>query len=277
MKGALRIGIVAAAIALPALSSAAWAGGTDDFGCSNATLKGEYAFGGIAYTPAVLPNGPPAVFAGIRVYDGNGHFTQRDYQGDNLAGPDFAPPGQETGTYTVNPDCTGSDELDLNVPVPSGSTGVIKTLFVISDRGRHVHEAVSELTPPGSTTGPAPTQTSADVWKVDSEQEQRMAHWSEGSKRSIRARRLGPSGLVTAPSVCLNLTLWAALGEKPGCRVKLPRRTKKDSRSRMASEIANLRKSSCQSISYVLLVGQKSDCLCSASRQCTARHYCVFL
>jgi hypothetical protein len=59
-----------------------------------------------------------------------------------------------------------SDELDMNAPVPSGSTGVIKVLFVISDGGRHVHEVVSELTPPGSTTGPAPTQTSVDVWKV---------------------------------------------------------------------------------------------------------------
>src|SRR6516165_4470372 len=70
--------ILAATIALPVLSGAAWAGGTDDYGCSNATLKGEYAFGGTAYTPA--PPAPPTeVFAGIRVYDGNGHFTQRDY------------------------------------------------------------------------------------------------------------------------------------------------------------------------------------------------------
>ena len=163
--------ILAATIALPVLSGAAWAGGTDDYGCSNATLKGEYAFGGTAYTPA--PPAPPTeVFAGIRVYDGNGHFTQRDYVGNNLAGPDFAPPGQERGTYTVNPDCTGSSALDWNVPVPTGSTGFITTLFVISDGGRHVHEVVSELTPPGSTTGPAPTQTSVDVWKVASQQEQ---------------------------------------------------------------------------------------------------------
>jgi hypothetical protein len=55
------------------------------------------------------------------------------------------------------------------VPVPSGSTGVVKVLFVISNGGRHVHEVVSEFTPPGSTTGPVPTQTSADVWKVQSE------------------------------------------------------------------------------------------------------------
>ena len=37
--------IAAATIILPTLSGVAWAGGSDDFGCSNATLKGEYAFG----------------------------------------------------------------------------------------------------------------------------------------------------------------------------------------------------------------------------------------
>ena len=67
-----------AAIALLALSGAAWAGGSDDFGCSNATLKGEYAFGVTAYTPPGLPGGPPMVVAGIRNYDGKGNFTQRD-------------------------------------------------------------------------------------------------------------------------------------------------------------------------------------------------------
>jgi hypothetical protein len=172
MKGALSIGIMAAAITLPALSSAAWAGGTDDYGCSNATLKGEYAFGVTAYTPAGLPNGPPRVVAGIKVFDGQGNLTQRDYQGDNLAGPDFAPPGQEQGTYQVNSDCTGSMVINLNVPnVPPGtSSGVIDIMFVISDGGRHIHEVVSQLTPPGSS-GPAPTQTSADDWKVASEQQ----------------------------------------------------------------------------------------------------------
>jgi hypothetical protein len=44
-------------------------------------------------------------------------------------------------------------------------------MFVISDGGRHIHEVVSEFTPPGSTTGPVPTQTSADDWKVASERE----------------------------------------------------------------------------------------------------------
>jgi hypothetical protein len=43
-------------------------------------------------------------------------------------------------------------------------------MFVISDGGRHIHEVVSEFIPPGFTT-PQPTQTSADDWKVASEQD----------------------------------------------------------------------------------------------------------
>ena len=173
MKSWLFQGMLTAAIALPALSAAAWAGGADDFGCSNATLKGEYAFGVTSYTPAPPPSPPPAtvVVNGIKVFDGRGNFTQRDYQGDNLAGDDFAPPGQEKGTYQVNSDCTGSMVINLNVPhVPAGlSSGVISIKFVISDGGRHIHEVVSQFTPPFSA-GPVPTQTSADDWKVASEQ-----------------------------------------------------------------------------------------------------------
>lgn len=165
--------ILAATIALPALSGTAWAGGAADYGCSNATLKGEYAFGVTAYTPASPPPST-VVVTGIKVFDGQGNLTQRDYQGDDLAGPDFAPPGQENGTYQVNPDCTGSMVINLNVPVSTGSTGVINIKFVISDGGRHIHEVVSELTPPGSL-GPAhPTQTSGDDWKVASEQDQQQ-------------------------------------------------------------------------------------------------------
>lgn len=89
-----------------------------------------------------------------------------------LRPPDFAPKGQERGAYTVNADCTGSMVIDLNVPnVPAGaSSGVINILFVISDGGRHVHEVLSEFPPPFSS-GPQPTQTSADDWKVASGRE----------------------------------------------------------------------------------------------------------
>ena len=174
MKRWLWLGVMATGIAVPALSSAAWAGGTDDYGCSNATLKGEYAFGTTVYTPAPPPSPPPTtkVVNGIKVFDGRGNLTQRDYQGDNLAGPDFAPPGRETGIYQVNSNCTGSMVINLNVPnVPPGtSSGVIDIMFVISDGGRHIHEVVSQLTPPGSS-GAVPTQTSADDWKVASDKD----------------------------------------------------------------------------------------------------------
>jgi hypothetical protein len=58
--------------------------------------------------------------------------------------------------------------INLNAPVTSGSTGVINIMFVISNGGRHIHEVVSEFTPPGAS-GPVSNQTSADDWKVASE------------------------------------------------------------------------------------------------------------
>ena len=162
MKSWLFQGMLTAAIALPALSGVARAGGTDDYGCSNATLKGEYAFG---VTNLTIPQ----VVAGIKVFDGNGNLTQRDYIGDSVPA-EFAPKGQERGTYTVNPDCTGSMVINLNVPGAPPPNGVIQILFVISDGGRHIHEVVSQLTPPFSSA-PEPVQTSADDWKVASERD----------------------------------------------------------------------------------------------------------
>ena len=161
-------GMLAAAIALPALPGVALADNND--GCSNATLKGEYAFAVTAYTP---PGGSPQVVAGIKTFDGKGNLTQRDYIGDSLrtrGQTDFSPEGQETGTYTVNSDCTGSAVINLNVPSTPFPHGVIQIVFVISGGGRHIHEVVSAFTPPGFTT-PQPTQTSADDWKVGSEQD----------------------------------------------------------------------------------------------------------
>jgi hypothetical protein len=165
---------VIAAIALPVLSGVAQA---HDFGCSEATLKGEYAFAVTAYTPPGLPNGPPQVAAGIKVFDGEGNLTQRDYIGDSLRtrgplfGADFAPKGQESGTYIVNRDCTGSMEIHLNVPNTPVPHGLLEIRFVISGGGRHIHEVVAAFTPPGFTT-PQPTQTSADDWKVASERDE---------------------------------------------------------------------------------------------------------
>jgi len=170
MKTSLWKEMLVAAVGVSVLSGTTWAGGS---GCSNATLNGQYAFGVTAYTPAGFPNGPPQVITGTTIYDGNGHFTQRDYTGDGLRAtpPETDFSTGETGTYTVNSNCTGSAVLNLNVPgVPPGlSTGVIKLIFVISDGGRHIHGVVSEFTPPFSNA-PVPTQTSFDSWQVASDE-----------------------------------------------------------------------------------------------------------
>jgi len=77
MKSWLWKGMVAAAIALPALSGVGRAQSTDNDGCTNATLKGDYAFSVIDF---ILPQ----VVVGIGSFDGKGGFTQVDYIGDSL-------------------------------------------------------------------------------------------------------------------------------------------------------------------------------------------------
>ena len=175
MKSWLWNGMIAAAIALPALSGVALAQSTDNDGCTNATLKGDYAFSVTGWTLSPGPLWVPNFVVGIGRFDGVGGFSQVDYLADGLrttGQTDFAPEGQETGSYTVNPDCTGSQEIKLNVPgVPPGTShGVIENRFVISNGGRSIHGVVAEFTPPGGTQ-PVSVQTRVDFWKVGSEQD----------------------------------------------------------------------------------------------------------
>jgi hypothetical protein len=65
----------------------------------------------------------------------------------------------------LNADCTGTATIDLNVPVPFGSKGVIKLMLVVTNRGRAIHTVVAELTSPGDTK-PSLVTTSSDAWKI---------------------------------------------------------------------------------------------------------------
>jgi hypothetical protein len=173
MKSWLWRGILAGTIALPALSGMARAQSTDNDGCTNATLKGDYAFSVSAWHLISGQPPVPQVVVGIVRYDGKGNRTQIDYIGDSLRTrntTDFAT--GETGTYTVNSDCTGTEQIQLNVPnVPPGTShGVIDSVFVIAGGGRSIHAVVARFTPPGATQ-PVSTQTRADSWKVRSEED----------------------------------------------------------------------------------------------------------
>ncbi|HEY3625072.1 MAG TPA: hypothetical protein VGL00_02275 [Terracidiphilus sp.] len=151
--------------------------GMIDGHCSNATLKGD--FGGTVLATSPNPDGTISPLKGLAIaeFDGHGSFTQRDFvmtgglpepgTGDAQTGFSFS--NGQTGTYTVNPDCTGSGELHLNVPAPSGlSSGVIKLMFIVTDDGRASHAVVSEFIPPFGT-GPQLNTTRSDSWKLGSE------------------------------------------------------------------------------------------------------------
>jgi hypothetical protein len=154
MKSWLLKGVVAAAIALPALSGTARAGGTNDhFVCSNATLRGDYAFSVLTVTA------PPGVVVGLGTFDGKGGFSQIDYPGDS--GLASFRTGQ-TGTYLVGSNCTGFMTINL------GGGAVVENAIVISNGGRSIHAVVADFKL-GSTD--VPGQTRVDFWKVAPEQD----------------------------------------------------------------------------------------------------------
>ena len=159
-------GMLAAAIILPALSGAAWAGGSDDLGCSNATLKGDYAFSVLNGAPG--PQAPWVVglgtFDGKTAKDGTGGFTQIDYPGSGLF---MTPPVTEfrtgeTGTYMVNRNCIGFMTIDL------GNGVEIVNAIVISNGGRSIDAVVAGFTVGGT---PVPGQALVHLSKVASGQD----------------------------------------------------------------------------------------------------------
>jgi hypothetical protein len=165
MRSWLAKRMMAAAIALLALSCGAWA--QDNDGCTNATLKGDYAFAVTEWTLSSAQLWVPEFVVGIAEFDGTGKLTQTDYQAGS--GPTGFRTG-ETGSYTVNPDCTGAGEIDLNVGGVGTGHGVIKLMFVVSNGGRAIHAVVSQFTPPFATQ-PVIDQIRSDFWKVGSEQD----------------------------------------------------------------------------------------------------------
>jgi hypothetical protein len=157
--------MLAAAIILPALSGAVWAGGSDDLGCSNATLKGDYAFAVLTIVAASPPG--PGVVVGLGTFDGRGGFTQIDYPGNGGTdlGLDEKFRTGQTGSYTVNRNCTGFMTINLGATV-----GVTENAFVISNGGNAVRAVIAAFTAPNGALA-TPLQSRIDFWKVASEQD----------------------------------------------------------------------------------------------------------
>lgn len=108
-----------------------------DKGCSNASLIGTYArrdSGTILSPPAMA--GPIAV-VGTFTFDGNGNLTGAGVssQNGNIGH------GTSTGTYTVNPDCTGTI-------VNQGSGGHASHYsFVMDDNGLEIQYICTDTAP----------------------------------------------------------------------------------------------------------------------------------
>ncbi|PWT82139.1 MAG: hypothetical protein C5B58_08710 [Acidobacteria bacterium] len=101
--------------------------------CSNRTLQGSYGF-----TIDGTIVGPNIPFRGLALqhYDGHGNITQVDRLVENGVAPSQEwLPG--SGTYTVNPDCTGSAVINSqSTPFP------IALHFVIVDNGNEIRQVV---------------------------------------------------------------------------------------------------------------------------------------
>jgi hypothetical protein len=152
----------------------------DNNGCTNSTLKGDYAF--TVSGQIFLPNGTIVQREGIAMthFDGAGTLSQVDLV---LSSPNAPPPpgvsptdpvtgfhNEETGTYTVHKDCTGTFTInfpELTDPVTGKMTpgAVIIASFVLSDQGRTIHTMVTSLTPPGAPK-PVPVLIRSEGYKL---------------------------------------------------------------------------------------------------------------
>jgi len=101
-----------------------------DRGCSNAMLSGSYSD---QDTGTIVGVGP---FAGVNVdtFDGHGGLTIKGVSSVNGS----VSPGTSTGTYQVNPDCTGT----YRVTDTSGDT--FDAFFVISDGGNELRIVITD-------------------------------------------------------------------------------------------------------------------------------------
>ena len=122
-------------------------------GCSNASLQGSYGIhltGGAAAGPiAVGPPWPSVAIVGLLTFDGEGRFAGNlTLRLNTPTGPITQSRVPYTGTYTVNPDCTGEDTL-----INSLTGGFNTHEFVLLDKGRSFYINVTTPGAPAIVSG----------------------------------------------------------------------------------------------------------------------------
>ena len=109
--------------------------------CNNATIRGTYAYS--IHGQVFIQNGPTLYIDGLArtTFDGEGNVSELDAiaVNGNLA-PGWA---YNTGTYSVNPDCTGT------ITVTNGNQPLVHLQFVVAQSGNTMHEMTTD---PGFAT-----------------------------------------------------------------------------------------------------------------------------
>jgi len=102
--------------------------------CSNSTIRGSYAF--TIHGTIFLPNGSTLLIDGLakQTFDGDGNFTQVDAVATNGNLPPGWRPG--SGTYSVNPDCTGTQ----TIVIPDNPD--VHLQFIVAQSGNTIHQVV---------------------------------------------------------------------------------------------------------------------------------------
>jgi len=117
-----------AAVTALALGVAPTAKADNHKGCSNATLKGAFSHIGAGFTTAPPDMAGPFAGVGTDTFDGNGNITGAA----TLSVNGNIVTATESGTYKVNPDCTGT----YTVQFPGG--GSTRASFVITENANEV-------------------------------------------------------------------------------------------------------------------------------------------
>ena len=101
-----------------------------DKGCSNATLKGAYSHTATGFVTSPASMAGPLASVSTITYDGNGALTETGILSVNGNIVPATGTVTGTGTYTVNPDCTGTYTVEIP-PLALTAHG----FFVINDNG----------------------------------------------------------------------------------------------------------------------------------------------
>jgi hypothetical protein len=134
--------------------------------CTTAILQGDYTFAVHGQSLSADGSTSTGLIDGVGyiTFDGNGTATQEDFvvkNGTEVPGVMQNASGfhtGETGTYTINEDCTGT----INITLSPGNTRTDQ--IVVSKRGAAIHAIVSQATAGGS---PIVLQVYADFESVN--------------------------------------------------------------------------------------------------------------